>query len=414
MLLAIAISKNIATFAHGSKKFLFMAKVKAKAKDPIRLWFKKLASGSQAVYLVYHSHGKRTYENLGLYIIPERTQADKAQNANTLLTVNTIKAQRIVELANDKAGIKQDKARGKMLLVDWLEHFKAIKLRNGQSKSNAVTINNLILHIKAYKGDAIMMKQVDKAFCEGFITYLSTCKTIGTLKPKKGEHKPKPMAKATATLYFNTFVCALNSAVKAEIIESNPVAKIDKDTKKPIKNQGSTRTYLSLDEIKALMGAKCPNEELKRAFFFACFCGLRISDIKKLTWAEIQQDGEQLIVNTTMKKTGKAIVLPISKEAAKWLPKRGDNDIVFCNLPTQSTINEDMKVWAERAGITKDIVFHTSRHTFATTALTLGADLYTTSKLLGHQNLRTTQIYAEIVNQKKTDAVNLFNGILNN
>ena len=392
-----------------------MARVKAIAKDPIRVWLKKLASGSKAVYLVFHSHGKRTYENLGLYIIPERTQADKAQNANTLLTVNTIKAQRIVELANDKAGIRQDKARGKMLLVDWLEHFKAIKLRNGQSKSNAVTINNLILHIKAYKGDKIMMKQVDKAFCEGFITYLSTCKTIGTLKPKKGEHKPKPMAKATATLYFNAFVCALNSAVKAEIIDSNPVAKIDKDTKKPIRNQGSTRTYLSLNEIKALMAAKCPNEELKRAFFFACFCGLRISDIKKLTWAEIQQDGEQLIVNTTMKKTGKAIVLPISKEAAKWLPESEDKTgLVFAQLPTQSTINDDVKVWAKRAGITKDMVFHTSRHTFATTALTLGADLYTTSKLLGHQNLRTTQIYAEIVNKKKTDAVNLFNGILNN
>ena len=390
-----------------------MARVKAIAKDPIRVWLKKLASGSKAVYLVFHSHGKRVYENLGLYVIPERTQADKAQNAHTLSVVNAIKAQRIVELANDKAGIKQHTARGKMLLVDWLEQFKAIKLKNGQSKSNAVTVNNLILHLKAYKGDKVMMRQVDKAFCEGFITYLSTCKTIGTDKPKKGEHKPKPMAKATANLYFNTFVCALNSAVKGEIIDSNPVAKIDKDAKKPIKKQGSTRTYLTLDEIKALTVAKCPNDELKRAFLFACFCGLRISDIAKLTWGEIMQDGEQLIINTTMKKTGKAIVLPLSAEAAKWLPEsESKKGLVFTHIPTQSTINDDIKVWAKRAGITKDIVFHTSRHTFATTALTLGADLYTTSKLLGHQNLRTTQIYAEIVNQKKTEAVNLFNGIL--
>ena len=396
-----------------AKNNFIVAKQKAKAKDPIRVWFKKLASGSRSVYLVFRSHGRRTYENLGLYVVPERTQADKAQNANTLLTVNTIKAQRIVELANSKAGIKQDKASGKMLLVDWLERFKAIKLKNGQSKSNAVTINNLILHIKAYKGDAVTMQQVDKAFCEGFITYLSTCKTIGTNKPKKGEHKPKPMAKTTATLYFNTFVCALNSAVKAEIIDSNPVAEIDKDTKKPIKKQGSTRTYLTLDEMKVLMKAQCPNEELRRAFFFACFCGLRISDIKKLTWAEIRQEGEQLIIDTTMKKTGTAIVLPISKEAAKWLPEsESKTGFVFAQLPTQSTVNEDVKVWAKRAGITKDVVFHTSRHTFATTALTLGADLYTTSKLLGHQNLRTTQIYAEIVNQKENDAVNLFNGLL--
>ena len=390
-----------------------MARVKAIAKDPIRVWLKKLASGSKAVYLVFHSHGKRVYENLGLYVIPERTQADKAQNAHTLSIVNAIKAQRIVELANDKAGIKQHTARGKMLLVDWLEQFKAIKLKNGQSKSNAVTVNNLILHLKAYKGGKVMMRQVDKAFCEGFITYLSTCKTIGTDKPKKGEHKHKPMSKATANLYFNTFVCALNSAVKGEIIDSNPVAKIDKDTKKPIKKQGSTRTYLTLDEIKALTVAKCPNDELKRAFLFACFCGLRISDIAKLTWEEIMQDGEQLIINTTMKKTGKAIVLPLSAEAAKWLPESESKEgLVFTHIPTQSTINDDIKIWAKRAGITKDIVFHTSRHTFATTALTLGADLYTTSKLLGHQNLRTTQIYAEIVNQKKTEAVNLFNGLL--
>ena len=125
------------------------------------------------------------------------------------------------------------------------------------------------------------------------------------------------------------------------------------------------------------------------------------------------QDVEQLIINTTMKKTGKAIALPLSAEAAKWLPKsESKKGLVFTQIPTHSTINDDIKVWAKRAGIIKDIVFHTSRHTFATTALTLGADLYTTSKLLGHQNLRTTQIYAEIVNQKKTDAVNLFNGIL--
>ena len=51
---------------------------------------------------------------------------------------------------------------------------------------------------------------------------------------------------------------------------------------------------------------------------------------------------------------------------------------------------------------------HSGRHTFATTLLTLGADIYTTSKLLGHQNIRTTQIYAEVVNKKKVEAVNLF------
>jgi len=56
-------------------------------------------------------------------------------------------------------------------------------------------------------------------------------------------------------------------------------------------------------------------------------------------------------------------------------------------------------------------IFHTARHTFATMMLTLGADLYTVSKLLGHTSVKMTQVYAKIVNKKKDDAVNLTNGL---
>ena len=66
---------------------------------------------------------------------------------------------------------------------------------------------------------------------------------------------------------------------------------------------------------------------------------------------------------------------------------------------------------AKAAGINKNMTFHTARHTFATMMLTLGADLYTTSKLLGHSDVQITQVYAKIVNQKKDEAVNLVNGL---
>ena len=114
-----------------------------------------------------------------------------------------------------------------------------------------------------------------------------------------------------------------------------------------------------------------------------------------------------------MQKTKAPIYLPLSKEALRWMPERGDKlatDKVF-NLPSSAGINQLIKPWAKDAGITKNFTFHTARHTFATMMLTLGADLYTTSKLLGHTDVRMTQVYAKIVNRKKDEAVNLVNGL---
>ena len=99
----------------------------------------------------------------------------------------------------------------------------------------------------------------------------------------------------------------------------------------------------------------------------------------------------------------------------QWLPERGfstDADFVFNTLPCNTLINDLVKEWAKQAGIVnKTVTFHTSRHTFGTMMLTLGADLYTVSKLMGHKNIETTKIYAKIIDQKKDDAVNLADNI---
>ena len=153
-----------------------MAKKKkaVKAKEPIRLRFKELANGNKSIYLDIYRNGQRSYEFLKLYLIPEVDEATKARNVNTLQAANAIKAQKIIELTNDEAGVTKASTRSKMLLIDWMNHYSDHKLKTGQSAAFHIQIDKAIKHLIKYKGDAVTMKEVDKSYCLGFIDYLST------------------------------------------------------------------------------------------------------------------------------------------------------------------------------------------------------------------------------------------------
>lgn len=369
-----------------------MAKKKQtkKAKEPIRIRFKQLANGNQSIYLDCYREGKRSYEFLKLYLVPELDDATKQQNQNTLQAATAIKSQRLIDMANDEAGISKASQRSKMLLIDWMRYYSSQKLKNGQSDAFSKQIDKAIRHLILYKGDKVTMKEIDKAYCLGFIDYLNSLQ----------------MANVTTAGYFRCLNCALNLAVKDEILPYNPITKISSDQR--IKIPESTREYLTVDEVKTLIATECINEATKRAYLFSCFCGLRYSDIKALTWGDVLLDGEQYRVKIVMVKTQKTLYLPLSKEALRWMPERGDakdTDKVF-SLPSQCYLNVVLRTWAANSGLTKHVTFHTARHTFATLELTAGAELYTVSKLLGHTQVKTTQIYAKIIDKKKDEAVN--------
>ena len=74
---------------------------------------------------------------------------------------------------------------------------------------------------------------------------------------------------------------------------------------------GTKREYLTIDEIKVLIDTECPREDVKRAYLFACYCGLRLSDVYALRWKDIVQDGEQYRMSTVMQKTTTPIYLPL-------------------------------------------------------------------------------------------------------
>lgn len=190
-----------------------------------------------------------------------------------------------------------------------------------------------------------------------------------------------------------------------------------KETIEKIKVPESKREFLTVDELRSMIATDCPNELVKKAYLFSCFTGLHISDARTLKWNDVYHENGQTYVSVVMKKTTQPLYLPLPGQALRWMPEKGESesdDYVFDNLVNYGNVNENLKKWAESAGIKKPVSYHTTTHTFATMMLTLGADLYTASKLPGHSNVQTTQIYAKIVDSKEAEAVNLVDSVLIN
>lgn len=207
--------------------------------------------------------------------------------------------------------------------------------------------------------------------------------------------------------YFNKFKAALRAAFDEGYTSINYGAKV-----KSFEQQESQREYLTHEELQKLANTECKYPVLKRAFIFSCLTGLRWSDINKMIWAEIReeyQEGEKTIkVNFIQEKTLGVEYLYISEQARELLGERKyPFDRVFIGLKYSAVYNTELLRWCNRSGITKHITFHSARHTNAVLLLENGADIYTVSKRLGHSELRTTQIYAKMVDQKNKEAANL-------
>lgn len=379
-----------------------------KVKEPIRLRERKLANGNLGLYLDIYVKGTRKYESLGLYLIPEKDPMAKQMNVNTRRIAEKIKADRIIALQN--RGVNQyDKIRqSSMSLVDFLKEYEqdSFGFRPSTLKGRVDMRKKVEEYLQQEKILYLGMNEVDADFCRGFLRYLSTAKnSVCTVNGRNISH-------GCAHHHQAVLNGALNRAVRNGIIPANPMKQLDRREKYQPKAQ--EREYLTIEELRQLIKLPCGNEQVKKAFVFSCFAGLRLSDVRTLTWRNVLKspDGKTLYVHVFMQKTQKPNNVPLSEEALACLNKKADLDEPIFTLPTSdATINYHIKRWVKAAGIEKTISFHCSRHTFATLMLTLGADVYTTSKLLGHSNVTTTAIYAKIVDKKKVDTVNLVNNL---
>lgn len=371
-------------------------------KEPIKIRAKQLKSGSYSLYLDINYNGKREYQFLKLYIIPEHSMNDRKQNAETVKLANAIKSQRIIELQNEAYGFK----RRQSLRLTLYEYVRQTADGIQKSRRRYTALQALAEHIKAYTPRGIRLQEVDKDYLLGFLNHLQTVR-------QKHCRQEKRLHPNTVCYYFKQLCQCLSRAVTDGFLSENPTERIKKEEKP--KRDHSEREFLTINELIRLAHTPFYNRLLAKAFLFSCFCGLRHSDIRQLKWKNISFDANgDATLSLVQRKTRTPLTLPLSREAVKQLPERAnatEESPVFDGLISLGRTNEILHRWAEAAGIGKHITFHTARHTHATMLLTLGVELYTVSKLLGHSSIQTTQIYAKLVDECKKKAVELIPAI---
>lgn len=376
------------------------------SKEPIRLRKRTTQSGNTSLYLDIYLNGERKYEYLKLYLIPERTRADKEKNRETLKLAEAIKSKRIVELRNGEYGFKDDFASDTL----FFDYYKMLceKRHGEESRSNWGNWYSCLHHLRIYeKREKITFAEITPEWVQGFKDYLEN-RAIAWAHDKRHREKEYPLSRNSKMSYFNKLRACLNQAFDDRIIARNPIRGIE-----GFKAEEGTRMYLTLDELKKLVNTPCDYESVRKAFLFSCLTGLRRSDIIKLKWCDVFQQGNFTRIIFKQKKTKGQEYLDITEQAAELMGERGKaEDFVFDDIFTPDCTNKTIQNWVLRAGIDKKITFHCGRHTFAVMMLDLGTDIYTVSKLLGHRELTTTQIYAKVLDKNKQAAVQRIPNIL--
>lgn len=379
-----------------------------KSKEPIRIRKRALRNGNTSLYLDIYFEGKRSYEFLNLYLIPENTRADKEKNRETMQLAEAIKAQKIVEIQNGRFGFDA----GYKLDTNFLDYYRMLcekRHQNPESLGNWGNWYSALKHLERFCRPDMTFRDVTPEFVQGFKEYLDkTARVKDKRKTITTTCDLKPISNATKISYFNKLRACINQAFDDGIIPKNPLRGIE-----GFKLEERERVYLTVEEVRAMAAAECKYPVLYNAFLFSCLTGIRKSDIEKMKWSEVRQQGEFTRIVFKQKKTGGQEYMDINPQAAVFMGERREPDAhVFPNFKYSSYVLMELKRWAVRAGITKDITFHSGRHTFAVMMLDLGADIYTVQKLLGHKEIHTTQIYAKVMDKKKQEAALLIPRII--
>lgn len=343
----------------------------------VTLRTRKIKGGEQLSFYLDYYPGYRDestmkvmrHESLGIYVYAKpKNQREKDYNDRMREKAEALRCRRYESIVNERYDFfDKEKMKG-----DFLAYFKL------KADKKNCKWQHVYKHFARFCNDKCRFDEITVDLCNKFREYLLNApQTIHT------EHKLHINSVAG---YWSTFRAVLHTAYREHKIMENPNGFLERIDTIPTEKE-----HLSKDELIRLANTPCEYPILKTAFLFACLTGLRKSDIKQLTWENIQPYGDGgMYVTLRMQKTKELVNNPISDEALELIGERGTG-IVFTGFSDKLT-QTPLKNWLKAAGITKKISFHCSRHTFGSLQVDAGTSVYTVQHMLGHKNVSTTQI----------------------
>ena len=404
-----------------------MAKLENKSKDNPRLEQRLLADGQISLYLEYYlgrqsepvldeagdpvlyDSGKmkgkpkfkvrhiRRKENLNLYLVANpRTPLERQQNKETLELAKKIRFEKGQQLLESVEGYRLKKDRD----INFLDYFQSYI--DSYTKKDINMIGIALRRFKDFLKETpeynkfmkrIKPEQITRDMVEAYTEYLQT--------RSKGE--------GARSLYAR-FKKVIKYAVEHDVMAKNPctgiVIKVD--------DQQLKKDVLSTDEIQTLIAThyKQENPNIRRAFIFCLYCGLRFCDVKDLTFKNVDYSNKLLRFEQNKTKGHSAnsgVVIPLNDGLLKLIGEptdSGNRDEVIFPLPTYEACLKAVGRWVKRAGIEKHISWHCARHSFAVNILNNGANIKTVASLLGHSGLKHTEKYTRAIDSLKQEAIN--------
>jgi len=292
-----------------------------------------------------------------------------------------IRSKRELELSsNDYDFVPTFKKR-----VDFIKYYENYLLNYSKKDIRKVRYS-LEKFKKFYSKQKLSFQKVTPKLCSDFKDYL--------ISPQSG------LSGETPYDYWKRFKGVIKAARLEGIIVKDPCENITFKGYQKFNSQ-LRKQVLTVNELQLLATVPCGNTEVKRAFLFACFTGLGIAEIRKLTWEKVvgkkikiyREKNEQQIIND----------LPDTAIQILGTPEK-PKDKIF-NLPSDVAIGKNLKRWVAKAGIEKNISFYCGRHSFACLLLMNGANLKTVADCMGHSSTKHTLKYLNYVDDLKTEAI---------